>query len=141
MGTWDVAAFGNDVAADFAAEVVADGGAAVVGDALAAVTGDGYLDRPEAAIALAAAELVAAAGGQPPATNGYNAEALAWARANAPALTTPELVHAARGAVDRADHQESELRWLWEEAGDADRWRAVLADLRRRLDAGSPPPA
>jgi hypothetical protein len=92
------------------------------GRVLAALEGDDPWE------VLAAAELVAAAAGQP--ALDLPPDVLAWVEANA--AQTGELIDLAREAVTRATRSEEGLRPLWTE-GDEAPWTLRLADLERRL--------
>jgi hypothetical protein len=95
---------------------------------------EGELDPSTAECALVAAEVVAAAAGQPTRDEGNASTAIAWARAH-PEAGSAELVALARRAVERvADPQASELHALWHEfPGQGDDWDRAVADLRGRL--------
>ncbi|BDG05435.1 DUF4259 domain-containing protein [Anaeromyxobacter oryzae] len=106
----------------------AEDGLDVVADSLAAATSVGdWLEIPDAAAALAAAELVAAARGAPSPV--LPAEAVAWA-ARTPGLAA--LAPRARSACE-AVRRGSELRERWEESGGVAAWDAAVAALARRL--------
>jgi len=100
----------------------------------AADTGaDEYLEVPEGAPAIAAAEVVAAAAGRPPARDSYNERALDWAAENAE-LGSPEMRALAQRAVLRVGADESEFPQLWIDEADEATWVKGLAGLRTRLD-------
>lgn len=86
-----------------------------------------WLEVPDAAAALAAAELVAAARGAPSPL--LPAEAIAWA-VRTPGLAA--LASRARSACE-AVRRESELRDHWAESGAVAAWDAAVAALARRL--------
>ena len=131
MGAWGLGAFENDDALDWVAELEEDESGDAVRRALdAAADAGGYLEAPEGAEALAAAEVVAAAAGRP--GEGLPEEVEAWVAAHGGAVAGE--AERARRAVDRVAAADSELRELWEEAeGSAGPWHELLADLRRRL--------
>ena len=142
MGAWGGGVFANDDAADWAGDLVDDGSPETVRATLAVAaersTND-YLEAPEGSEALAAAEVVAAAAGQPVAADSYSEAALEWA-ARHPEVGAPEFVSLARAAVDRVDGADSELRELWLDDDDSDadaarEWTEAVADLRQRLAA------
>lgn len=130
MAVWGPGAFDNDDAQAFAAEVAQDGPPALE-EAFAVVNDEeGYLEQPEAARAIAAAEVLAAhltgdAGPLPAALRG-------WPGTLAPAALA-HLRDAALDALDRVDSEESELADLWDEGGEAESWRAELARLKQVL--------
>jgi hypothetical protein len=106
----------------------ADDGLDVVADSLAAAAGHGdWLEVPDAAAALAAAELVAAARGAPSPL--LPREAVTWA-ARTPGLAA--LSARARSAC-AAVRRGSELRERWAETGAVAAWDAAVAALEQRL--------
>jgi hypothetical protein len=126
VGAWGVGNFQNDDAMDFVADVEETGWSAVT-TALNSVAESDYLGAGDAARALAAAELVARALGHPAAdlpeielNRTPPIEKLA--QFNTLALTVLARVR------DR-----SELAKLWDEAGEAESWRAELIGLKDRL--------
>jgi hypothetical protein len=121
------AAAGADIAAQWLAALVESGGVEDVRRALDVQP----TTQVDAWIVLAAAEVVAAAAGQPALEL---PEALrAWVEWNAPECA--QLIDLARGAVAQAPRAGSPLLELWsvEEAGDFGAWTMRLADLERRL--------
>jgi len=90
-----------------------------------------YLEAPEASVAIAAAEAIAALKGKPsPATPKEIAD---WAhKAKSENGTTPDLTGLAIRAVQRV-RTNSELKDLWLEADGLNEWSASLRDLERRL--------
>ncbi len=138
MGAWGEGAFDNDDAADWSGEFEgADGdtGLEVVRSGLQAAaktSGDDYLDSFDGAIAVAAAEIVAAMHGINVQESAYNEEALGWlATTNPPA--DDETVRLAVMALERVAAPQSELADVWDEAGDPSWRQAVdnrLASLR-----------
>jgi hypothetical protein len=129
MGAWSYTSFGNDDALDFVYEVEEDGRSAIANafEVVNHLSDDDYLEAPDACVALAAAELVAAAGGKPPADFPEQAAALVPKVTNASALRTE-----AASAVTRVLNN-SELRDLWAEAEDFGKWRADVESLLERL--------
>ncbi|WP_242393193.1 DUF4259 domain-containing protein [Anaeromyxobacter oryzisoli] len=121
---------GRNHAFELIAEAIqAEDGLDVVADSLAAasdVHGD-WLEIPDAAAALAAAELVAAARGAPSPL--LPAEAIAWA-SRTPGLAA--LASRARTACE-AVRRDSELRDRWAESGAVAAWDAAVVALARRL--------
>jgi hypothetical protein len=118
---------GGTIAAQWLVALVASGEVSSVRDALEARP----TTQAHAWIVLAAAEVVAAAAGQPAGDMPEGMEA--WVERNA--AETAELIDLARDAVARSTRQGSPLHELWT-AGDADdfsAWTLRLADLERRL--------
>ena len=128
MGAWGVGPFENDDAADWVYELEAGEGLDVLRSALSLGELD-YVEAPEGSIALAAAEIVAASGGQPHPE--LPEEPAAWLASNGGQVTEAER-QLARQAVARVGAEGSELAELWEDAG-AEAWRATLDDVNRRL--------
>lgn len=128
MGAWGNGPFDNDDAADWLDDLPTDD-PTHLGAAFAAVAGDGPVEAPEGAVALAAAELLAAMNGAP--ADDLPPEVRSFAAAAPP--PEPGMVAAARAALDRVTGEESELAELWGETGEGTEWRARVADLRERL--------
>ncbi len=133
MGAWGTGSFDNDDALDWAG-AAADGDLERVRLALAPLAApDGALARaPDAARALAAAEVVATLRGAPP---DVLPDAVTTWIATLPLEFDETLLAQARAATDRVVTEPSELLTLWADAGpeDATTWRAGVADLRNRL--------
>lgn len=131
MGAWGTGTLENDDALDLLRDAVhADDGPELVAEALGSAIGaaaDGYVEGPDAAAALAAAELVAAARGLPGAA--LTPDAGAWA-ARAPSLAA--LAPRARSAC-QAVLTASEVAEVWAERGAERAWRARVEDLLHRL--------
>ena len=131
MGAWGTGSFENDDASDWVYDLEGSTDASVVRAALTLVAtagDDAYVERPEAACAIAAGEVVAAATGSPgpqlPEDVGR------WLGLHGASITEDLRELAVRG-VTRA-RAKSELRELWDEAGDEE-WLALTADLLGRL--------
>ena len=133
MGSWDIGPFDNDDAADWLYDLEKSSGTKAIGAALRAITDpdEDYLEAPDCANALAAAEIVAALHGQPIARMPDNAEA--WIALHHD-LDISSLIPLAQKAVQRI-RADSELKELWNESGEASKWYATLDDLSTRLDA------
>lgn len=131
MGAWGTGSFENDDASDWVYELESSTDDSVIRTALTAVASaaDGAdVERGEAECAIAAAEVVAAAAGSPgPKLPG---EVERWLAEHG-ASVTADLRDSAVRAVTRA-RERSELRELWDDAGDEE-WLALTADLLRRL--------
>lgn len=133
MGAWGSGIFENDDAADWSAELQ-DEGINAVAQALAALTSGGYLEAPDASRALAAADVVArlrTGGGE---VSPYSEAVVAWVEQNRQE-PAPALVSAAVAAIQAIRGDQSELRELWEDAGDGPlaEWLAVLSEVETRL--------
>ncbi|GGI01400.1 hypothetical protein GCM10007170_40750 [Arthrobacter liuii] len=129
MGAWGYLPFENDDALDWLEELEA-GGADVVRKALAKA-GDRYVEAPDGAMALAAAEVAAASQGNP--LGDLPENVTDWVTAHGAELTAED-VEMALEAVERVAGDESELAELWDDA-DEPEWRESLDDLSERLRA------
>ena len=129
MGAWSHTSFGNDDAMDFIAEVEEDGEPAVANafEVVNFLKPDDYLEAPDASVAIAAAELIAASGGKPPADFPESAQAVVNKIKSADVYRA-EATKALRRILDY-----SELKELWSEGSDFDKWRADVQDLIERL--------
>lgn len=130
MGAWGPGSFENDDALDWLADLVDGGGMDVVESAFDGVADAEYLEAPEASSAVAAAEVVAALAGRPPAE--LPDEAAEWVAAHG-RPPGDRLMRQARAAIQRV-RTDSELKELWEEDGEGpNEWHAAVDDLLRRL--------
>lgn len=129
MGTWGVGSFENDDAADWVWEL-AEADAALLSSVLSQVLQNtGYLEAPDCARAVAAAEVVAALSNRP-ATN-LPEEVSEFVR-RIGAAPNPELVSSARAAMARI-RSSSELQELWKLSDHNAEWLQSIADLESRL--------
>ncbi|MDT3399519.1 DUF4259 domain-containing protein [Streptomyces sp. B1866] len=135
MGTWDIGPFDNDEAADFAGTLdraPVRERARLLRDALRAAAEEaGYLEGPDGARAVAAAALVAAA------RTGGGADSAYGPREPLPPLPDDLAALAAR-ALDRVLAEDSELRELWEDSGDAAPWAGGVTRVRDALRGAGP---
>ena len=131
MGVWGIGHFDNDDAGDWIWELEDDSTLRPVTDALAAVErSEDFLEAPDGAIALAAAEVIAASRGRAAPDLPDNVLQIVQTIALQPGR---DLVSRAIQVVARiAD--DSELRDLWEETDDFSEWQLRLNDLMRRLE-------
>ena len=129
MGAWDAGSFENDDALDWLDDMESRGLVAVE-EALrtAADAGSAYLEAPDASVAIAAAEVVAALRGRPHLE--LPGEVEAWMKLNRRAPDSA-LVDLARAAVERV-RSDSELRELWEDSSPQP-WYDAVDDLLGRL--------
>ena len=136
MGTWSVDAFGNDDAADWAHELEDAEDLSPIHEAIEAVlaVGDEYLEGPQAAIALAAIEVLARLGGNPGEKSAYTDTVDKWILSTE-LKPTVELLDKAQAAIVRILAEDSELKELWEESDEYDSWSASIDDLRTRVGA------
>ncbi|MGA9965465.1 MAG: DUF4259 domain-containing protein [Terriglobales bacterium] len=129
MGRWGVGSFENDDAAGWLAKlgpITADDLTKIF---LHAADNPGYLEEPDASVAVAAAEVIAALDGSPAA--GVPPEIVEWTKGNREA-STPDLKTLAIRALERV-RRNSELKDLWLEADGLNDWTAAIHDLQTRL--------
>ncbi len=133
MGAWGTGSFDNDHALSWVADAP-DGDLEYVRSALAPVEApDGSpIEAPDAARALAAAEVVATLRGAPP--DELPGTVTTWID-TLPHEFDETLLAQARAATDRVVTKPSELLARWGDAGsdEATTWQAGVADLRQRL--------
>ena len=133
MGAWGRGPFENDFAADWVYELEAADDFGAVRTALSSVLeSTGYLDALYGSIALAAAEVVAAARQQP--TSPLPDTVGAWVAEHGSKLSNAD-VTLALASIDRVLAEDSELRELWHES-DEHAWLTTVEDLRHRLGVG-----
>jgi len=132
MGAWGAGVFENDDAMDFVFELSEAEGWKLVRRVLRDCLDEGFTDATQSAMALAAAEAVAAAKGH--AVKDLPTEVASWVAQHREDLPAG-LEDRARDAVEKImDEEESELRQLWADEDDA-AWKAALDDLINRLSA------
>jgi len=138
MGAWGIGNFENDDALDWVYELEKSNDLSMVLDALNAINhgepapdmSGAYHDASDCAMALAAAEVIAALRGSP--LPGLPEEVAAWVEAYRHLALNKTVLEEARSALS-AILKESELQELWAETDEYESWRVVVADLRRRL--------
>lgn len=133
MGAWGALAFDNDDENDWAYGLDGVSDLSLVESAFGQVVaaGSGYLEQGSACEALAACEVLARLRGQPGYTNAYTANVDRWVAAHH--IDPPSgLISRGDAVIVRILGPESELRELWEDAGDEE-WRAGVDDLRSRM--------
>ncbi|HEX3976021.1 MAG TPA: DUF4259 domain-containing protein [Solirubrobacteraceae bacterium] len=140
MGSWGVASFENDAAADWflLVEEAVDPGAVMASAIDQAVSAAEHLEDDVSCEAIAAAELCACCAGHPPDRLPDNVDG--WVKDN-PHGPHADEVEVAVQAVTRV-REESELRDRWESTGDGSQWLTEVNELLSRLgrsSAGDPP--
>ena len=128
MGAWGTGSFENDDAMDWLAEVEDAEDTDLVLDTLQAVLDSDYVEADDASRAVAAAEVVAAMLGK--GAPRLPKEVAAWAKGQG--APDAELVTAAKAAL-KVVLEGSELRSLWDDSDEADRWEAGIKALIARL--------
>jgi len=133
VGAWGTGNFENDDALDWVDDLEECDDETAVRDALATVAdwpASQPLEAIDCSVALAAAEMVAAALGHP--SSDFPEEAEDWLDRKGPDLGDDE-VRLARAAVERIKGN-SELRDLWAESDSMEEWLEVVNDLQTRLN-------
>ena len=129
--TMGASAFENDDALDWVSHLE-DGAVDLVRASLAATKVD-YLESPDGSVAIAAAEVVAAAVGNPAAS--LPASVTRWVDAHGASVADADVV-LALVALDRVTAENSELAELWAESDDH-KWSQSVEDLRNRLSTAA----
>ncbi len=133
MGDWDVGAFDNDTAKEWLIELMSGESTSAILRAIvnvAKLPATDYLQAPECEIAVAAAELVVAARGNP--SSHLPADASNWI-ANRKFVAGKEVVAMALKVLRRIE-ENSELKEVWSETNSANDWKRSISDLKRRLE-------
>lgn len=131
MGAWGTGNFDNDDAGDWAWELDDATDHSILQSTLETVTeSEEQPEAPDAANALAAAEVVAALAGRP--MSGQLPESVEEYLKRVTAAPSPELLRLAVAAVKRVE-KDSELKDLWEESDSYEEWQAVIDSLLSRL--------
>ena len=129
-GAWGVGSFDNDDAMDWSQLCIESKGHAVIASTLQTAMKSGAIEAPEGAMAVAAAEVVAASKGRP--NNALPKELADWL-SRQPKQEIAKLVPEARKALMRVkDSQDSEVRQLWTESTHK-QWVDAIAELVARL--------
>ncbi|MBK8978357.1 MAG: DUF4259 domain-containing protein [Planctomycetes bacterium] len=128
MGRWGIGPFDNDHAADWLYELAEADDAEVLRDALGSALGAAIPDEIDSALALAAAETVAAWCGRPAPELPEEVTEWVLTRARAPR----EIVDLAWRAVDRVG-RSSVMREVWLAEDDASAWVDYVTGLAERL--------
>jgi hypothetical protein len=135
MGAWSYESFGNDDACDWAGELAGLTDLAAIGIALDEVLEreDGYLEAPEAARAIAAAETVARLQGNWGKRDDGSKAVDAWVEM-VKLSPNETLVNKALRALDRVVEEPSELLDLWQEQDEAEGFLGAVRELKVRLE-------
>jgi len=129
MGGWGAGSFENDDALDFLGELGSKEPEDLKVILASAAEHQGYLEAPESSVAVAAAEVVAAANGK--SAQSVPRQISEWI-GRFEGAPSAEMTGLARRAVERV-RLNSELKDLWLEAEGLNEWSAVLRDLEGRL--------
>lgn len=130
MGAWGCDTFENDDASDWIRDLEGADDLSIIEQTLNVVTGnkEGYLEVPECACALAAAEVVAALKNCP--APSLPPDVVQWSKNKA--KPSELLVRRAIQVIDII-LKSSELRQLWLDSGEFVKWRAAVTDIKSRL--------
>lgn len=129
-GAWGEGSFDNDDALDWVEVCAQAAGPEVVSEALQSALKSEMIEAPDGSVAVAAAEVIAAARGK--ASPALPAQLQAWLDKQ-PKEKIAALASQASEALERVkDPTVSELRQLWSE-GKASPWLARIAELEARL--------
>ena len=135
MGTWGTGSFANDDAMDWVADLEESDDLEIIKETLDRIVSaeDAYLEKPDGAAAVAAAEIVAALLGAPGTT--LTEEAHEWVVTHAGLNVPADIVQLAIAALQRvrSDPDLSEIMDSWQESEHLADWLAVLDDLDHRL--------
>jgi hypothetical protein len=129
-GTWGSGSFENDDALDWVQQCAESKSPGVVASALQAALKPGAIDATEGAIAVAAAEVVAASKGKP---SKALPQALREWLSGQPKEEVSALAPIARKALMKVkEPKSSELGQLWSESKDK-QWASLIDELQTRL--------
>ncbi len=129
MPGWGTGSFENDDAQSFLGALHSKGPTDLKRILAHAADHENYLDMPESSVAIAAAEVVAAAKGNSP--QALPQQIAEWV-SKVEGAPSAEMSGLARRAVERV-RTSSELKDLWLEAEGLNEWSAALRDLEKRL--------
>ncbi|WP_394695158.1 DUF4259 domain-containing protein [Pseudoxanthomonas japonensis] len=133
MGTWGTGSFENDDAADFMIDVLDSGDLSLIREVLDNVlTSTEYVEAPDAALAIVAAEIAAAALGRATLAAQQEDGLADWLARIRPTIDD-DLRQQAVNALRRILAENSELRELWEDTEDFQNWKATVTDLEQQL--------
>ena len=132
MGAWAIDALGNDDAGDWLDTLYDGDGLDVIDETLSAVATLDYIEAPQAAEALAAAEVIARLQGRSDMMALPYEELDGWVKSSKLAPTLA-LVEKAHQAIDRILADQSELLELWQESDEFEAWKASVLNLRSRI--------
>jgi Domain of unknown function (DUF4259) len=129
MGAWSTAHFDNDIAMDWIYDFSLDPSVAMLEAAFnGVIKNKGYIESDDGAIVLAAAEVIAARKGK---------KSNAWPE-DIPVFTDLRIGDALTASALQAIEivcygDESELKDLWQESDEFDKWLKAVEDVKRRL--------
>lgn len=130
MGAWSHEPFGNDTAGDWSDGLLETQDLSSIDATLDAVdeVGEDYLEADLASEAIGAIEVLAKLLGKGTQSDAYTEDIDQWVKDH-PLQPSAELLAKARRTIKRIQSPDSELLELWDEAGEADDWKASLQQL------------
>jgi hypothetical protein len=132
MGAWGHRNFENDEALDFVWDIT-EGGVPAIVTAIKKVADtpeSEFIETTESTQALAAIEYIAAAKGKP--SEDFPEESEIWLEKNGGKDLLTIDTNTVLKAIERV-RTNSELRELWGDSEDLDKWQGVLTNLEERL--------
>jgi hypothetical protein len=130
MGATGAKNFENDDAADWVYDLTESNGTGLLAEAFGVVEKMDFADGPDSCIALAAAEVVAAAKGKP--SSDLPDEIRTWLE-DQENLDGFKKLDKRAAKVAKKVQAKSELRDLWEESDDWHNWQMAVEGLLKRL--------
>ncbi|HEY9105723.1 MAG TPA: DUF4259 domain-containing protein [Roseateles sp.] len=131
-GAWEADSFGNDDALDWVHQCASSTGSKFISATFNAALADGYLEAPECSMAVAAAEVVAAAKGRPP--KSFPRELSSWLEHQQKAEIAKLAPVAAKAVLRVLNGPRSELLELWQEnRKQFPAWSGHMRNLITRL--------
>jgi tellurite resistance protein len=130
MGANGAKNFENDDAADWVYDLTESNGTEILAEAFAVIEKTDFADAPDCCIALAAAEVVAAAKGKP--SSDLPDEIRTWLD-NQDHLDKFKKLDKRAAKVAKKVQAKSELRDQWEESDDWHNWQMAVEGLLKRL--------
>jgi hypothetical protein len=130
MGAWGPGSFENDDASDWVDDLEGSSGIGLLKEAFKAVEKNKFPESPDCCIAVAAAEVVAAAKGKPCAD--FPEALRSWLDSHKD-IAAIKALDKVTGLVLNKVQLKSELKEEWEESDDWLAWSKALNDLQNRL--------
>jgi len=135
MGAWGYGIFENDETMDWTAELVNEKGIEFLQNTITQVLAEEYIELEAASSALGAIEVWAALHGklshELKAEFEHNEDLEKWIKEHSRAGI--HMKDLAKQAVKRI-LEESELKELWEESGEYQKWERTIKDLENRIE-------
>lgn len=133
MGTWSHEPFGNDGAGDWAYELADTQDLSLIEQALDDVLNtEGYVEAPDAEIAVAAVEVLAKILGRGTQSDAYPEQVDEFV-SSISVKPSRELLEKAGRTLERVLEKDSELRELWEESDESTDWINAIKALQSAI--------